>query len=259
MTITVTPTVELSNVPPRVRLDITTSAGETSTTVTRLDPDGNTVTVRTADGGPLAISGTAALLYDYLMPYGQGVAYSSIESPATVSAQVTVAETRVWLNHPSLPALSMPVDFRVGSFDEETWDVQQGVFWPMGRSTPVIQTDGARKAPAGSFIVAIETSTDLALLRNVTMDASPLLLNVPPSVDIGVDTCYIAVGPIRNKRISSVGGDEGRAVELPYQVVDAPAGGTQSQRNYVDVLADNATYADLMTKYDSYLALLAGP
>lgn len=259
MTITVTPTVELSNVPPRVRLDITASAGETATTVTRLDPDGNTVPVRTPDGAALSISGTTGLLYDYEMPYGAAVSYSSLESSATISAQVTVAVSSAWLIHPGVPALSMPVDFWKGSFEEETWDVRQGLFWPMGRSTPVVQTDGSRKAAASSMSIAIESVTDFAALRTLVQDAGTLLLNIPALMGIGVDTCYIAVGAIRNRRLSDIGTDPRRSVEMSFQIVSRPAGGTQAQRTYADVLAGSLSYTAVKANYPTYLELLAGP
>lgn len=259
MTITVTPTVEASAVPPRIRLNVTASAGETSTTITRLNPDGSLGTVRTTDGAPLPISGGVALVYDYEAPYSVPVSYSSLESPATSSGQVTLGVGQVWLVHPGVPSLSMPVDFRAGSLDEETWDVNQGSHWPMGRDTPVVQTDGARRAPASSVTVAIDSAADLAALRAVTADAAVLLLNIPADMGLQFDTCYVAIGAIKNKRVTDIGGDPYRAVELPIQVTDAPVGGTQAQRTYVDVLAGFATYAAVSAKYPTYLALLAGP
>lgn len=259
MTITVTPTVEASNVPPRVRLNVSASAGETSTVVTRLDPDGRRVPVRTSDGNPLALSGGVGLLYDYEPWFGYAVSYSSIESSATVSAQVTVPSSRVWLIHPGLPSLSMPIDLRVGSLDDELWDVEAGMHWPIGREFPVPRTGGTRRAPASSVTVAIESLTELEALRTVVRDAGVLLLNVPANLSLGIDPCYISVGSIRNKRVTNIGSDPYRAVELPYQEVDRPVGGSQALRTYVDVLADNSTYASLMTRYSSYFNLLAGP
>ncbi|NUR28511.1 MAG: hypothetical protein HOV83_22175, partial [Catenulispora sp.] len=81
MTVTVAPTVELSNVPPRVRLDVSASAGETSTTVVRNDPDNVQRPVRTSDGAPLTLSGGVGLLYDYEVPYATVVTYTTLESP----------------------------------------------------------------------------------------------------------------------------------------------------------------------------------
>lgn len=259
MTVTVTPTVEASNVPPRVRLNISASAGETSTTVTRLDADGNVRTVRTADGAPQQIISGSALLYDYELPYGLAASYSSIESPATTSAQVTVDESRVWLVHPGVPDLSIPIEFRIDSFDAEDWDVDEGVFYPMARSSAVVQTPGVRRSAESSFTVAVSSQDELRALRDILTDTSSLLLNVPVSLGIGVDACYIAVGKVRNARPSNIGTDPLRDVVLPYRVVDRPAGGSQSQRTYTDILAGYASYAAVQAQYPSYLALLAGP
>jgi hypothetical protein len=190
--------------------------------------------VRTSDGNPLVLTTSGAnrvgTLRDNEAPYGTPVTYSTIESPSTVSSPVTVDETRVWLVDPGTPALSVPIEMRANSFAEESWDVQQGIFWPMGRSTPVVQTDGARKAPASSVTVKIDTLTELADLRALLTGAGVLLLNVPPSANVGVDTAYIAIGKVTNRRVTDIGADPYRAVELPYQVVDMPIGGSQSSR-----------------------------
>src|SRR5438270_938447 len=116
--ITVAATVDTVNVPARVQLNVTDTGSPAfvSTTITRLNPDGSTSPVRTSDGNPSPLSGGAALLYDYEAPYGQSVTYSSLETPANVSASVTVPASQVWLIHPGTPALSMPVRLGKGSF-----------------------------------------------------------------------------------------------------------------------------------------------
>jgi hypothetical protein len=170
-TVTVVPTVDLTSTPPSVVLSVTDTGTPNlfATTVTRLDPDGVWRNVRTSDGNPLVLTTSGAnrvgTLRDNEAPYGTPVTYSTIESPSAVSSPVTVGETRVWLVDPGTPALSVPIEMRAGSFAEESWDVQQGIFWPMGRSTPVVQTDGARKAPASSVTVKIDTLAELADLR----------------------------------------------------------------------------------------------
>lgn len=257
MTVTVAPTVEASNVPPRVRLNITASAGETSTTITRLNPDGSVVPVRTNDGNPLTISGGTALLYDYETPFGP-VSYSSLESPGTVSAQVTIDAGSVWLVHPGVPALSMAVELRVGSLAEESYAVSQGVFRPMGRANPVIVTDGTRKGMQSSMTVGVDNANDLRAIRALISDAGVLFLNIPASLGYVVDSCYIAVGDVRITRPSTVGSDPHRDIELPFYVVDRPAGGSQAARTLLDLL-DYPTLNSLQAAYPTLTALLAGP
>jgi hypothetical protein len=263
-TVTVAPTVDLTSTPPRVQLTVTDTGTPAlfATTVTRLDPDGVWRNVRTPDGNPLVLTTSGAnrvgTLFDYEAPYGTPLAYSTLESAGTVSAPVTVNETRAWLIDPSTPALSVTIELRKGSFDEEVWDVQQGTFWPMGRETPVVHTDGTRKAPQTSVTIKIDTSKELADLRALLSGAGVLLLNIPASLGFGFDTSYVAVGKVTNRRVSDIGTDPYRAVELPITVVDMPIGGSQSTRTYADLFA-YTTYAQLATAYPSYTALLAGP
>lgn len=257
-TVNVAATVEAGNVPPRVRLDIT-SSDATSTTITRLNPDGRMEPVRTSTGGPLQITGSSALLYDYTAPFGRGVQYSSLESPSVTSAMVTVDAASVWLIHPGVPALSLPIELRAGSLQDETYSVQQGTFWPMGRETPVIVTDGSRKGMQSSMTVATETVNDLASLRAILSDASTLFLNIPASFGFLVDSCYIAAGDVKISRRSTIGSMTQRDVEIPFTVVARPAGGSQSQRTFADVLADNSSFGSLMTRYRTMFDLLAGP
>lgn len=261
MTVTVAPTVEPSTGPDdpwRVRLDVTATAGETATTVTRLDPDGQTRAVRTTTGVPLPISGGVALTYDYEAPFAAPVRYSTLETPGTLSAEVTLDAREVWLIHPGIPSLSMPVDLLADSFQEETWAVTQGVHWPLGREAAVVQTDGQRKAPAGSLTVAVEGLSTLTGLRTLLRDAGVLLLNPPATLGLGVDPCYIAVGEVRNRRPSDIGSDPYRAVVLPYVVTDPPAGGTQAERTLADIGAPFATLAELGAAYGTLFDMGAG-
>lgn len=264
MTITITATAEPDNVPPRVRIDITATAGAGTETILRYGPDGRAVPVRTLDGNPLPLSGVPGdydgLIYDYEMPLGQTVVYGRIEdddsTPPILSDEVFLADTRVWLVHPGVPALSMPIF--VASFGGRVRRASRGVFQPMGRSTAVVVSDGARKGFESLIEVKTESLDELANLYSLLEDASTLLLNVPPSLGWGVATTYISVGDVEESRLMEYAGEPRRYVSLPYVVTARPAGGTQSQRTYADLL-EYATYADLSVAYEDYLDLLAGP
>lgn len=264
-TITIVPTVEMDAQPPRVRLDVTDSGSSpayTEATVLRVNPDGRSSPVRTNDGGPLVLTTAGAvrvgLLYDREAPYELPVTYTTVENPATVSSQVTVDETRVWLIHPGVPELSMPIELRAESLQEETFVAAEGVFWPLGRAYPVVHTDGQRKAASSSLFIATDTLTDMRRLEALVYDTSQLFLNVPQSLGFGFDSSYIAVSSVRKARLTDIGSDPHRVVELPFQVVDRPSGGTQADRVYSDLLI-YANYAALQTAYPDYQSLLAGP
>lgn len=261
-TVTVTATVELSNTPPRVKLDVTDIGTPNlfAVTVTRLDPDGRVVPVRTADGNPLTLTTSGAnrvgLLYDYEMPYGSVVTYSTEESPSTTSAEVTVAETRTWLIHPGVPAISVPVT--ISSLSARARRVQRGVLYPLGRSTPVVQTGGVRQSAEYDLQLFTSTDDERAGINTLIADAGTLLLNVPSTNRWGVSAEYVSVGDIAENRVARFVGNPFRTWDLPCTVVDRPSGGTQAQRVYSDLLV-YATYADLKAAYVDYAALLAGP
>ena len=261
-TVTVVPTVDSASAPQRVQLAVTDSGTPAlfATTVTRLDPDGVWRNVRTTDGNPLTLttsgSNRVGTLSDYEAPYGTPVKFSTIESPATQSSPVTVNETRVWLIDPGVPALSVPIS--VASFGTVTRPVQRGVFHPMGRGYAVVQTDGRRDAPESVVEVRTDTLPELAALRALLSGAGALLLNVPASLNWGVDTCYVSIGDVEEARLVDYAAEPKRYVSLPYVVVDMPIGGSQSSRTYADLFAFT-TYAALSAGYGTYTQLLAGP
>jgi hypothetical protein len=260
--VTVTATVEADSVPPRVRLDVTDigSPNLFAVTVTRLDPDGRTVPVRTTDGNPLPLITSGAnrvgLLYDYEMPYGSAVSYSTVESPTTTSVEVVVDELRAWLIHPGVPVLSMPIT--VQRLGERKRGVQRGLLYPMGRATPIVQTTGVRQAAEYNLSILTFTDQEYRGLDALLADAGPLLLNVPALKGWGFAAEYVAVGDVTESRLSRIASEPSRTWDLNCTVVDRPAGGSQSERSYVDLLTF-ASYADLLVAYPTYLDLLAGP
>jgi hypothetical protein len=258
--VTVTATVEASNVPPRVRLDVadTGSPVFTTVTITRLNPDGTTVPVRTPDGNPLVMSAGAGLVYDNEVPLGEAVTYSSLETPANVTTPVTVPASQVWLEHPGIPTLSVPVRLGRGTFTRRTRAARQGVFWPMGRETPVVFGDGSRKSIQTQLVLVALTSTEADALDALLQDGSPLLLNVPASLGYNFSTAYISLGDLEVAVATEMVTEDVLTYTMPITVVDRPAGGSQSQRTYTDLLVF-PTYAALQDAYVDYAALLAGP
>jgi hypothetical protein len=301
MTVTVVPTVEADNVPPRVRLDVS-GTSEIATTVMRLNPDGTRTPVRTPDGNalplpgvvtvvdfgdatassdvvtfnsdgtasaaiadngdgtaPEAVTGGGGLLYDYEAPFGALVSYTTLESPDTVSAEVVVPADQVWLIHPGVPALSMPVSLRPGTLQDAAFAARQGVFYVMGRANPVVVTDGARKGAASQLVVTTQSLDELSSLLALLSDAGALFFNPPADMNVGFGPAYIAVGDVKLSRWTDVQIDANRDVTLPFTVVDRPAGGTQSERTWADVIAECATWGDVMAKFPTWLDVLAGP
>jgi hypothetical protein len=255
-----TATPEPDSSPPRVRLDFTdaTSAPVSSLTISRLDANGRTWAVRTSDGGPLTVSGGAATIYDYEVPYGTRVTYSTdIVSGPTAVAVLDVA--RPWLIHVGVPSRSATFHNLAGSQASETWDIDQGVFAVLGRSTPIITTGGARVVPASSLVIHSATDDEKAALSLLLSDGAPLLLNVPQSLGWGIGTSYIAVGRVQVDRPIGILSVSHRSLTLPYQQVARPGGGTQAAITWNTVAAKYATWQDILDAGITSWAELAAP
>lgn len=263
-TLTVVATPEPTNSPPRVRLDVTDigSPNLFAATVTRLDPDGQYVPVRTPDGAPLVLSTSGVnrvgLVYDYEMPYDDPIQYSTSEDVSANSGEVVVPADSVWLIHPGIPDISIPVELAINSLDEEEYPVREGKFAPMGRKNLVVVTEGARGGAQSEIIVATDTLAEAQDVKTLVSDAGVLLFNPPSSMGLGFERAYIAVSSVTISRPSSIGSDPHRNVRMPFSVTDRPAGGSAAERSYAD-LFDYPTYAALAAAYPTYFDLLAGP
>lgn len=262
MTITVTPTTEPDNYPPRVRLDVVNSGtpSYTETTVLRVDSTGRTSPVRTPTGDPLTLtvsgSDRVGLVYDYEVPSNAGVFYTTLEDSATVSGQVVIADTRVWLVHPGVPELSQVVT--VAEFGPRTYGGERGLFRPMGRKSAIAHTTGQRGDAEYVLTLRTDTLVELAAIKTLCSDMADLFLNVPESLGWGVGAEYVSVGDLTENRLYDYAGEVRRYWDLPCTVVDRPAGGTQADRTYADLLT-YATYASLQAAYSTYQDLLSGP
>lgn len=236
--------------------------GTASSDVVTFNSD-DTATADVADNGdgtaPESVSGGGGLLYDYEMPFGSLVSYTSLESPGTVSAEVVVPATQVWLIHPGVPELSVPLRLGRGSFTKRTRTVQRALYRPMGRRTPVPFTDGARKSPSSTLVVYVGTEADRQAIDALTDDASTLLLNIPVQLGYNFSTCYISIGDTDLDMATEMVAYQDGFVSLPFDVVDRPVGGTQAEHTWLDVISEYATWADLMAANETWLDVLAGP
>jgi len=259
-TISVSAAAQPEHVPPRVQVNVTDSGNPaiSSVTVVRLNlATGAMATVRTADGNPLPLSASGstrtAILYDHEAPFGVPVTYYTLEQPGNTSAQLTLAVPRVWLVPPGVPGKGVAVT--VATWGERTRQATRGVFYPMGRTSPVVITDGARKSAAGSLQVVTLTDADRRAMNALLDDSSVVLLNVPAANPWGVDTCYVSFGDSVETRVSRIAAEPGRMWTLPYVVVDSPIGGAQSQWTWQNVIDTYATWNDVMAANSTWAQL----
>lgn len=256
----ITATPEPDQNPPRVRIDITDTRATpaTAVTVTRIDPDGSRVTVRTPDGLPFGLtlvgSSRVGVLYDYEPTYEQQVTYTLEENPTAISP-TTLDVADPWLVHPGVPSRS--IRLRVVDLPTLSRPVQRGVFYPLGRGEAVVNTDGRRKAPAGTLTVRTDTDPDRTAMNNILDDTQTLLLNVPASKRWGIGSMYVAVGDVDEDRYASWGKHPSRLWKLPFVQVARPAGGSQAQWNLAAVDAGYATLAAVRAAFPTLADLQA--
>lgn len=260
-TLTVTAAAQPANVPPRVLVTVTDSGTPlvASATVIRTGSDGTQI-VRTPDGLPLAINGTTHIgtVYDYEASFDVSYVYSTIETPVTPSSSVTLTSAVVWLVHPGTPLLSMPVLRGIESHREHAYTANLGIFDVQGRADAIVITDGRRKTPSGTLTVMTQTTAELLALRAVVRDLTPLLLNVPATMQMGLATSYLSIGDVSEVRETDADPEPFYTSSLPYRVVGRPVGGSTAARSYADPLTELTSYLDARQSYTDYQDFLTG-
>lgn len=257
--LSVTATPEPDAWPPRVRVDVTDTGNSpaiSSVTVVRT-ANGVETAVRGNDGAPLQLApaGTdtrTGTIFDPEAPFGQEVTYATVQQPENSSGAVVSDSLVPWLVHLGSPHLSQPVDFRIGSFQSRKRAVRSGVFWPLGRDTAIVITDGRRKAPESQFTAHTTTPAQYEGMVSLLDDAGVMLLNVPPNLGLMLKTAYIAVLDVDEVRPSNIGEDARRDWVMPYVEVAMPTGGTPSSWTYNDAMARFATYDEAKAAYATY-------
>ncbi|MPY72508.1 MAG: hypothetical protein GEU92_20940, partial [Alphaproteobacteria bacterium] len=191
-TLTATPDPSLA----RVLLELTwnTPTAVTTATITRVNGDGSTEVVRSAN--PATLVAGQWLDYDYDPGLDETVSYmaTSTEQSGTVieSAQVIVAsQGSTWLKHPGKPALNRVVQVTTPPALTRPADV--GVFPVLGRKQP-IAVGATRRSVAGTLELASFTDEERAGLVNLLADGAVLLLTTPGGYGIG--RLFLAIGDV---------------------------------------------------------------
>jgi hypothetical protein len=255
MTATIVATTEPTATPPRVRLNITTD--QTTLTLYRVAADGTKTVVRSYDGGPFPVSGTALVAYDPEAPFGLPVSYTADGSGVTNSGVVTLTVDQGWLTHPGVPTRSRSITVR--SWGERSYAANQSVRYPLGRKYPIVASDGRRKAAVYDLTVLTSTLADMGDLESMLDDLAPLLLQIPSSKGWGLVSEYVAVGDVKQGRIVRIAAEPMREWTLPCSVVARPPGGSQVYNTYAKSTALYATYAARKAAHTTYGAAFNAP
>lgn len=222
MSVTITANADPNSTPPSVAVSVS-AATAAAVTLTRFVNGGAAGTVRTPDGLPLSVNGSVTVV-DYEAPIGRQVSYQASTSDP-LSEPVVLAGTVPWLVHLTKPALSVPLDLRPGTLQQETRALSTGTFYPIGRGRPITVSDGARRSAASSLVAMTQDEAGLQRLLDLLDDGSVLLLNLPPSMGAQVTTSYIQIGDLTVARWDAGVIDGNRDLTLPFLVVDPPVSG----------------------------------
>jgi hypothetical protein len=256
LTIVATPDTTFAVPPPRITIDLTTTGGASDAfTVMRNDPDGKQRPVVLEANSRFTSSAWTG--WDYHAPFNQPVSYTvfSAGQQATSSPDVTLVETQSWLQHPTNPALSIPVD-KVMSIGERTSVSTATTHWAYGAHYPVVRSEGVRRARTGTLTFQTQSADSLKVFHELLADSGVILLNlVLPGQP---DEIWSWVLPGDQKDTNPAGDGwvwyPNRTVSFSYQRVDTPAANTAPLWIYGTVIVDPAmpTYADLLTVYATY-------
>ncbi len=262
MAVSITPTTDLGNDPPRVLLTIDTTGYTAYTLTVYRILDGVFTTVRSSETTP-DIDDVTWVGYDYECPYGDEVTYQVVifDGSTTVasatSSGVTLSETSPWLIHPGDTDLSVELT-GLREIGERKRPITQTVQRVIGRSDPVVISD-SRSGVESSLKLGTATLAEAAAVASLTADGTPLLLNIPPSLLWGVTYEWIAVGELSETRVvPQVGARPNRLFTMPYTVVGRPEGDLLPTRTYADVLTEADSYSTVLAARATYTALLLG-
>lgn len=259
MPTTLTATPEPAHSPPRVLIQLVYT-GETTATITRTDPDGRDRPVRLAE--PAALDGSGAWTgYDYESFFEAPFTYTAVVGGGgtLTSSSLSLDVPAVWLRHPGVPDLSMPIDFQ--GEGEPIRPVVQAVLEPLNRAFPIVVTDGRRRAKRGTITIRTADAAEEDELLNLLADTSILLLDIPPtSKTYNMDPHqYLSLGDLTENRQRADYYPWPRKIwTAPYIVVDRPAGGLQAEITWDTVLANYSTWNQVKTTFDTWNDVLTG-
>jgi hypothetical protein len=260
MTTTLTATVQPTF--GRVLLNLTWT-GITSATISRIHADGTVWPLR--DAAPIALTSSAATVFDNEPPLDQAVTYKATStqtgvtfssSPATVPSDPSWVGSVIWLTHPTSPSLSMLLP--VTEIGAQTRAGRTGILQILGSPLPIAISD-VRVLAGASLTAHTTTDADADALRALLADGSTLLMRPPGSWSTPWQ--YVAFGDVAEVNASGIGPDVDTTWTMPYTVVAPPAGQSLGAvgSTWADAIAAYATWADEISGEATWADLIAHP
>ena len=146
--------------------------------VERLHANGDVFRVLT--GGRNMFSGSWSGV-DYHAPFNQSVRYrvTAAGQSSDWSDSVQLVSTRLWVLHPTNPALSMSfAKWRIDPF-ETTYEPRDEVFDVLNSSRPVVRTWGEQGTERGAVALKVVGVAERDAVKALFQAGGPLLINSP--------------------------------------------------------------------------------
>lgn len=238
----ITVTLAPDRTPPTALIGVSGMSGQTVTVTRQNLLTGEIDTVRNADTVPLSAGGLTVA--DVEAPFGTPVTYTATTNTGVfnTSDAATLVVPDAWLIHPALPDVSLPIV--VQSRSDRSRPANVGVFKVLGRSRPLIRSDGVRQDPEFSLVVYTVDAIAAQSLLELIGDGSALLLQIP------VDNFYdwVGVGDVTEADLGTEWAPD-RLWTLPCTVVDRPVVATSSLRTLADVSAEFGSLLEIRNNY----------
>lgn len=258
--------VNLDSTPPRFELTLATPDGSVMTKV-NLKRNANGVKSPTrVQPNP---GSAAQYVEDYEAPWETDVYYTASVTYGAGITETWYSSTRqltpgqAWAIHPTVPALSVPIDS--GTFDAagvvsitNLGRASTAVEHPiLGSSTPVVTTTGPRASQKGTLSIATVTDSEEDQLWALVEDQTPLLIRIPPSWGWNWVSGYYSIGDVAADRFAAYGPESRRVFTLPFTHVQSPAGSQTVERSWADVITAFPDWPTLLDSYADWPAVMS--
>lgn len=150
-------------------------------------------------------------------------------SLSEIAAPVTLNSADAWLVHPASPVLSVSLSntdpWRAGirTIEPVTRRSTATTHEILGSSAPVVTTSGPRQSDTTGMVIYTATTDERRALDGLLEDQTPILIQVPPSWDLGFARGFYAVGDVVTQRFLTKAGLPQRDHRLPLTRVESPA------------------------------------
>lgn len=124
-----------------------------------------------------------------------------------------------WLTHPLRP---LPVQCDLRSVPTLQRDIDQGVNWPIGRSTALVVSAPYRRAPTAELTFNALSFTQRDVLVDLFADGAPLLLRAPAAYGYGLGRWW-SLGSVTEDREGRLAYQDAMTLVAQGTEVDAPS------------------------------------